>query len=58
MARGAVVALSVGPVGGAEAREQFAALVEEYLDGLYRTALRLTRNRAAAEDLVQDALLR
>jgi len=52
------VALSVGPVGDAEAREQFAALVEDRLDGLYRTALRLTRNRAAAEDLVQEALLR
>ena len=27
----------------------------EHLDGLYRTALRLTRNRATAEDLVQEA---
>ena len=26
----------------------------EHLDGLYRTALRLTRNRATAEDLVQE----
>ena len=27
----------------------------EHLDGLYRTALRLTRNCATAEDLVQEA---
>ena len=29
-----------------------------YLDGLYATALRLTRNAAAAEDLVQDTFLK
>lgn len=41
-----------------EARARFEALVGEHLDGLFRTALRLTRNRSAAEDLVQDAMLR
>ena len=40
------------------AGEEFSALVEQHLDGLYRTALRLTRNRAAAEDLVQETFLR
>ena len=29
-----------------------------HLDGLYRTALRLTRNRAEAEDVVQETCLR
>lgn len=29
-----------------------------HLDALYRTALRLTRNRAEAEDVVQDTCLR
>lgn len=45
------------PVGTA-AREQFEALVGEHLDRLYSVALRLTRNRTAAEDLVQEAMLR
>ncbi len=38
--------------------DAFAAEVLEHLDALYATALRLTRNRADAEDLVQDALVR
>ncbi len=42
----------------AGARARFAALVREHLDGLYRSALRLTRNRTAAEDLVQDVMLK
>ncbi len=42
----------------ADARARFEALVGEHLDGLYRTALRLTRNPSAAEDLVQEAMLR
>jgi RNA polymerase sigma-70 factor (ECF subfamily) len=41
-----------------EERERFEALVGEHLDGLYGTALRLTRNRTAAEDLVQDTFLK
>jgi RNA polymerase sigma-70 factor (ECF subfamily) len=41
-----------------EERERFEALVGEHLDGLYGTALRLTRNRAAAEDLIQDTFLK
>jgi RNA polymerase sigma-70 factor (ECF subfamily) len=41
-----------------EERERFEALVGEHLDGLYGTALRLTRNRATAEDLVQDTFLK
>jgi len=36
----------------------FAAEVLQHLEGLYATAIRLTRNRADAEDLVQDALVR
>lgn len=44
--------------GAAEARARFEALAGEHLDGLYGTALRLTRNRTAAEDLVQEAMLR
>jgi RNA polymerase sigma-70 factor (ECF subfamily) len=41
-----------------EERERFEALVSRHLDGLYGTALRLTRNRATAEDLVQDTFLK
>ncbi len=43
---------------GPEARDRFEHLVGEHLDGLYRSALRLTRNRTAAEDLVQDVMLK
>jgi len=41
-----------------EARARFEALVGEHLDGLYRVALRLSRNPTVAEDLVQEAMLR
>lgn len=44
--------------GRADARARFEALAGEHLNGLYTTALRLTRNRAAAEDLVQEAMLK
>jgi RNA polymerase sigma-70 factor (ECF subfamily) len=37
---------------------EFAALVEPHLDRMYSLALRLTGDRSAAEDVVQDALLR
>ncbi|NMB75751.1 MAG: sigma-70 family RNA polymerase sigma factor [Myxococcales bacterium] len=36
----------------------FAEAMLEYLDQLFGTALRLTANRAEAEDLVQDTLVR
>ncbi len=43
---------------GPEARARFEALATEHLDSLYRSALRLTKNRTAAEDLVQEAMLK
>jgi len=43
---------------GPEVRDRFEHLIAEHLDGLYRSALRLTRNRTAAEDLVQDVMLK
>jgi RNA polymerase sigma-70 factor (ECF subfamily) len=39
-------------------RARFESDALEHLDALYRTALRMTRNPADAEDLVQDALVR
>jgi RNA polymerase sigma-70 factor, ECF subfamily len=39
-------------------RDAFAAEVLAFLDPLYATALRLTRNRADAQDLVQDTLVK
>jgi RNA polymerase sigma-70 factor (ECF subfamily) len=39
-------------------QEAFAAEVLSFLDPLYATALRLTRNRADAEDLVQDTVVK
>lgn len=41
-----------------EDRARFEALAGAHLDGLYGSALRLTRNRTAAEDLVQDTFLK
>ncbi len=38
--------------------ERFGAEPLDYLDALYGTALRLTRNQADAEDLVQDTYLK
>ena len=38
--------------------DAFAAEVLGYLEPLYATALRLTRNRADAEDLVQDTFVK
>ena len=39
-------------------RAQFEALVSPWLDPLYASALRLTRNERNAEDLVQDTVMR
>ena len=39
-------------------REAFAAEVMAFLEPLYATALRLTRNRPDAEDLVQDTVVK
>jgi RNA polymerase sigma-70 factor, ECF subfamily len=39
-------------------RDRFEGLVGAHLNGLYGSALRLTHNRAAAEDLVQEAMLK
>jgi RNA polymerase sigma factor (sigma-70 family) len=38
--------------------ERFSALIEPHLDALFRAAYRLTRNRADAEDLVQETCIR
>src|SRR5215467_6936334 len=46
-----------GPTGHDRTRE-FEDVALVHLDALYRTALRLTHNRADAEDLVQQACLR
>src|SRR5712692_8958415 len=42
----------------ADDRERFQALAEAHLDGLFGAALRLTRNRTRAEDLLQETFLR
>ncbi len=39
-------------------RDRFEAQVGQHLDGLFGAALRLTRNRADAEDLLQETFLR
>jgi RNA polymerase sigma-70 factor (ECF subfamily) len=38
--------------------KRFRTLIEPHLDVLFRAAFRLTRNRADAEDLVQEACIR
>ncbi len=38
--------------------KRFTSLVEPHLDALFRAAYRLTRNRADAEDLVQETCVR
>lgn len=42
----------------AERRRRFEEMVRQHLDALYAAALRLTRNRADAEDLLQETLLK
>ena len=39
-------------------KENFEEIAFEHMDSLYSTALRMTRNAAEAEDLVQDTYLR
>ncbi len=43
--------------GGGQA-DAFEADALSYLDALYRTALRMTRSEAEAEDLVQESYIR
>ncbi len=43
---------------GMAGREDFEALVSPWLDTLYASAVRLTRNEQQAEDLVQDTVMR
>ncbi len=44
--------------GTSNHRDAFESLVRPNLDALYRTALRMSRDRTAAEDLVQECCLR
>ena len=44
--------------GARAGREAFESEALSYLDGLYATALRLTRDSSQAEDLVQDAYVK
>lgn len=55
---GALASVQSRPPSSAEDRERFEALVGEHLDGLFGAALRMTRNRARAEDLLQETFLR
>ena len=55
---GAAVTVQSRPPASAEDRERFEVLVWEHLDGLFGAALRMTRNRTRAEDLLQETFLR
>jgi len=55
---GALVTVHSRPPASAEDRERFEALIGEHLDGLFGAALRMTRHRARAEDLLQETFLR
>jgi len=48
----------LGWVGPADRSQEFEETALVHLDTLYRSALRLTHNRAEAEDLVQETCLR
>ncbi len=48
---------AVPAVASADPKATFEALLETVLDGAFGTALRYTRNRTDAEDLVQEAAL-
>ncbi len=41
-----------------EARREFETLIEPLLDALFATALRMTRSRADAEDVLQESVMR
>ena len=49
---------SAAPTAVTLSADEFQAMLIDVLPSLYRYALRLTRNRADAEDLVQDTALR
>jgi RNA polymerase sigma-70 factor (ECF subfamily) len=51
-------AKSASPGADSDARASFEADALEFVDSLYRTALRLTRVPSDAEDLVQDTYLK
>ncbi|MGC4085601.1 MAG: sigma-70 family RNA polymerase sigma factor [Vicinamibacterales bacterium] len=51
-------ARTTSPGADSDARASFEAEALEYVDSLYRTALRLTRVPADADDLVQDTYLK
>jgi RNA polymerase sigma-70 factor (ECF subfamily) len=55
---GALVTIQSRPPASQEDRERFEVLVGEHLDGLFGAALRMTRNRTRAEDLLQETFLR
>lgn len=38
--------------------DEFQGLIEQHLDGMFRVALRYTRDRSLAEDLVHDTIVR
>jgi RNA polymerase sigma-70 factor, ECF subfamily len=44
--------------GGSESRREFECLLDPLLDSLYSAALRMARNAADAEDLVQDTVVK
>lgn len=51
-------AITESPGADSDARARFEAEALEFVDSLYRTALRLTRVPSDAEDLVQDTYLK
>jgi RNA polymerase sigma-70 factor, ECF subfamily len=46
------------PIADSDTRRRFERLIADELDRLYRSALRLTRNPAAAEDLTQEVMVK
>lgn len=54
----AAAVAAAAPAPSSLSREQFEQMTAELSDRLLATAMRLTRNRADAEDLVQDTMFR